>query len=89
MFISRNTKTLSNVYIEWVNDLLDAGVKRPKDLVGYYYSDADQTSVDDAKKEFVKANSKMRVLLSTVGYGMGIYVKGLQYVIIWAYLMTF
>ena len=80
----RSTKAISDVYIKWVNTLLESGCSKPKEVISYYYSDADSQSIKDAREKLV-ADTKMRALLSTVGFGMGLTVENLKYVITWGF----
>ncbi len=64
--------------------LTRAGLEGKK-VVGYYYSDSGEYSKDRANSDFVNRDSNMRCLVSTIGYGLGVNVKGLTNVVVWGF----
>ncbi len=53
-----------------------------KQLMGPCFADGGEYTKQRAMEEFVKADSTMQCLVATVGFGMEINVKGLDFMII-------
>ena len=52
-------------------------------MVDLFHSHVDPQSLEAVPKEFVKENSRIRCLISTIAFGMGVQVPLLTYVIHW------
>ncbi|XP_064647011.1 bifunctional 3'-5' exonuclease/ATP-dependent helicase WRN-like isoform X1 [Lineus longissimus] len=78
-------KITSEIYITLINILLQQGLSKlpAEKLVDQFHSALDKDTADVIVNEFLKADSHIRCLVSTVAFGMGMSVNDIEIIYHW------